>query len=486
MRLLLAARLSKDRAGQTGLDSQDADARSWAERNGHEVIATAADKISGRTSPLDRPNLGPWLTDPALMARYDGIMVSKLDRLSRGRDWGIRQWAEDHGKKLIIVNPELVWPPEPGDTVTPIIWDNLVNIASAEWENTSTRYRRMQEHLRSTKSLVGRNPFGFKVVGEAKSKTLEIDPAEADAIRAVVRIVLSGKSLRYACAYLDTFGIRPPGGGNWAPKSLAQLLRNSTLMGRRVDASGKTVLRVPPILDKATWDRLQAELDRKAARKGVAPSKTAMLTGIAVCAICGGPMYRIHCGRKRADGSRADYWYYRCSGTATAPSKCKNMYPLAELEERAEKYLTGTLARWPRYETVIVPGHGYEEEIYDVERDLRELDFDDPDFTAKQAALLAERARLRALPSVPASSERRPTDGTIGQHWATLETQADKRAFLMELGMTIRVRRRKPRDETDPFSEDIADVVSFEVFGEGMDRQQFLGDELHLQDAAEA
>src|SRR5689334_3000808 len=113
MRLLLAARLSKDRAGQTGLDSQDTDARAWAERNGHEVIATAADKISGRTSPFDRPNLGAWLTDPALRVKYDGIVVSKLDRLSRGRDWGIRSWAEEHNKKLIVVSPELCWPPEP-------------------------------------------------------------------------------------------------------------------------------------------------------------------------------------------------------------------------------------------------------------------------------------------------------------------------------------------------------------------------------------
>ncbi len=58
MRLLLAARLSQDQAGQTGLDTQDTDARAWAERNGHEVIATAADKVSGRTSPFDRPGLG--------------------------------------------------------------------------------------------------------------------------------------------------------------------------------------------------------------------------------------------------------------------------------------------------------------------------------------------------------------------------------------------------------------------------------------------
>jgi site-specific DNA recombinase len=75
VRLLLAARLSQDHSGQTGLDTQDADARSWAERNGHDVIATAADKISGRVSPFDRPNLGPWLSDPMKMRVYDGVIV---------------------------------------------------------------------------------------------------------------------------------------------------------------------------------------------------------------------------------------------------------------------------------------------------------------------------------------------------------------------------------------------------------------------------
>jgi DNA invertase Pin-like site-specific DNA recombinase len=123
MRLLHAARLSKD---QTGPATRDQDARAWAERNGDEIVAVAADKISGRVSPFDRPNLGPWLTDPALMSRYDGIIVYQVDRLSRGRDWNIRAWAEAEGKKLIVVNPELVWPPAPGDTTTPIIWDALV------------------------------------------------------------------------------------------------------------------------------------------------------------------------------------------------------------------------------------------------------------------------------------------------------------------------------------------------------------------------
>jgi site-specific DNA recombinase len=484
MRLLLAARLSKDRAGQTGLDSQDTDARAWAERSGHEVIATAADKISGRTSPFDRPNLGLWLTDPALMVKYDGIVVSKLDRLSRGRDWGIRSWAEEHDKKLIVVSPELCWPPEPGDTATPIVWDSLVNIASAEWENTSARYRRMMVYLKDVKSLVGRPPFGYRVSGDAKAKTLVLHPEESEALRTVVLMYLEGRSLRYLCAYLDGAGMPPPNSERWAPKSLAQLLRNPVLMGRRTDESGRTVLRVPPLLDLDTWRKLQAEMDRKAARKGVAPGNTAMLIGVAVCLKCGGPMFRLNCGRKRKDGSRRDYFYYRCHGTAAEPSMCRNLYPVEELETRVEKFMTVTLARWPRYEIVTTPGHGHEEEIYEVERDLRELDFDDPGFTEKQAALLAERARLRALPSVPPTVERRPTGDTVGEFWATLKTDADKRAFLMSLGMTIRVQRG--RKSGDPFEDDLQDVVSFEVFGAGADLQQFLGDELHLQADGEA
>jgi site-specific DNA recombinase len=474
MRLVLAARLSQDQAGQTGLDTQDADARGWAERNGHEVIATAGDKISGRTSPFDRPNLGPWLTDPALMARYDGIVVSKLDRLSRGQDWGIREWAEKHGKKLVVVNPELCWPPVPSDTATPIIWDNLVNIASAEWENTSSRYRRMQEHLRSTKSFVGRPPFGYMIVGESKAKTLVPDEAQADAIRTVVALYLGGKSLRELCAYLDAEGVPTRRGGSWVPKTLSDVLRNPVLAGRRVDGKGRTILRVPPILDLDTWRKLQAELDRKASKKGVARVNSSMLAGIAVCGICGGPMYRINASNTHKDGTKADLFYYRCWGTPTAPSTCQNMYPLAEAEAAVDRYIARTMGAWPRYQIMTIPGHGYEEEIYEVERDLRELDFDDPDFTAKQAALLAERARLRALPAMPATAEHRLIGDTIGEHWATLKTGADRRAFLLQLGMTVKIQRG--RKSVDPFQDDRQDYVACITGAQRLDWNQVVAE----------
>ena len=72
---------------------------------------------------FDRSNPGPWLSKLHLVTQYDGIVVSKLDRLSRGRGWGIRAWAVENRKKLIVVNPELSWPPGKGDAVTPLAGD---------------------------------------------------------------------------------------------------------------------------------------------------------------------------------------------------------------------------------------------------------------------------------------------------------------------------------------------------------------------------
>ena len=464
MRLLLAARLSQDHSGQTGLDTQDADARAWAEQNGHDVIASAADKISGRVSPFDRPNLGPWLVDPMKMRLYDGVIVSKLDRLSRGRDWNIRAWSEQNGKKLMVVSPELCWPPEPGDTATPIVWDVLVNISSAEWESASARYRRMQQHLRSSGALVGRPPFGYRVTGEANAKTLEPDPIEAPAVQAVAAMYLAGQPLRELCAWLDEQGIPPRTIDHWTRSSLGKLFRNETLTGRRKDSSGRTLLRVPPILDRDTWERVQGELDRKARRRGGPPRDTALLTGILVCAHCEGPMYR-HVG-SRNGGSRR-YPYYRCFGPGGAGSRCRNMWPLPELEARVGRYMTTTLGRWPRYESVTIRGHDHAAEISEVEQDLRELDFDDPEFAVRQQALLAERTRLRRLPQVPDVVRRERTGDTIGAHWQTLTTDAERRAFLLRLGMAIHAIRGKTRPE---------DIVRYSLFGSSVALGEFISE----------
>jgi site-specific DNA recombinase len=450
MRLLLAARLSRSGDGQTGIDTQDQDARAWAEAQGHQIVGVAADRITGSVSPFKRKELGPWLNDPALREQYDAIVASKMDRYTRRRDWDVREWAAKYGKKLIITSPELIWPPAPGDTATPILWDTLVNIAVAEWESTSRRYTRMQTHLRENGFLVGLPPYGFRIVtvdGSAH-KTMAPDPVEAGYIRQAVTRYLSGDSLLAVCAWLDSTDAKPRLGTKWACKTLQRLFRNPSLIGRRVaEGTGKTTLRHEPILSRETWDELQVEMDRKAARKGVAPKDTAMLTGIAVCRTCGGPMYRVSPGRKRKDGSEYRKDYYRCHGTERAPSKCRNMVPMEIVEAEVEAWVNGPFGDFQRFEKIVIPGYGHEDEIADIDQDIRELDLDDPEYLNKWAALRAERERLRSLPATPAEVTMKPTGQTIRQYWATLGNAA-RRAYLIELGMTAAARKGEKTEIT--------------------------------------
>lgn len=473
MRLLQVARLSRAHDDSSSLDKQDAQCQRWAEAYGHEIIGTAADSnVSGKTDPFTRPELGPWLHETALIASYDGIVAAKLDRFARSvRYWAhLLDWARDHGKTVVCVDPFIDFSTPTGQLVGMIMsW-----LAEQELAQITQRSKDTREYLQANGYLVGKCPFGYRIVKDRDHKSLEPDPVESQLLREAASMYLGGSSLRAVAEWLDQ-RCQAPQGGLWNGQSLSALFRNPILAGRQVDASGRTILKVEPVLDRATWEALQAKQTARAKTTGAAPR--ALLTGVAVCAVCGGPMYRLV---TRPKGHRYDY--YRCHGTGRNPSTCRNMVRVETLDAKVEKYMITTLARWPRYETITIPGHGYQDEIAEVEQDLRELDYDAPGFLERQAALLAERARLRNLPSVPARTQRRPTGDTIGQHWSSLTTEADKRDFLLRLGMVIRVRPgRKAKNQGE---EDVPDLVAFEAFTNPDHLDEFAGGNLHTQQAS--
>lgn len=397
---------------------------------GHEIVSTAADSnVSGKTDPWARPELGPWLTEPGLTGSYDGLIAAKLDRYSRSvRYWAkLLDWAKDHGKTVICVEPFIDFSTPTGQLVGMIMsW-----LAEQELEQITQRTRDTKDYLQVNGYVTGKAPFGFQIVADRDHKSLEPDPVEAPLVREAAQMYLAGSSLYQVRDWLDE-RCQAPQGKTWSAASLSSLFHNPILIGRRTDASGKTILKVEPILDRDTWNALQAKQSARARTTGTAPRS--MLTGVAVCGLCQGPMYRL---ASTAKGKK--YTYYRCHGTERNPSRCKNMIRLEDLDARVDWYVTNTLGRWPRYETITIPGHGHDDEIAEVEHDLRELDFDDPEFTSKQAALLAERKRLRELPMTPTRTKRQPTGNTIGQHWQTLDGDEARREYLLKIGLRVKI-----------------------------------------------
>jgi len=449
MRLVLAARLSQLAKGQTGLDTQDEDARAWAAAHGHTIVAATPDRISGRVSPFNRPKLGPWLTDPKRMALYDGILVSKIDRLTRKTDWDIRQWAEDHGKRILVVSPELEWPPPQGEagTATRIIWDNLVNLAAGEWENTSTRYRRMQRALRDQAFFVGKPPYGYHIVqvDGTEHKTLELDPVTSAIARGMARRYLDGESLRQISEWLTASAIpapQPPKartGNGWTDQAVRRILRNVAMTGR-IQVKGRTYMRVEPLISADDHKSILQIMATRPSHRGKRAKETALGTGILYCPN-GHPMYRIQ-GRKVP--SVPDGLYYYCR---ECPKGARLLVPLAKTDEA----LTDTIMAHkdePHFILEFIPGaYDYQDEIEQVRDSIRELDPEADDWDAQVKPLRAELTRLRDLqkeamkePPKPVKKLDEKPDGSIrkiGEFFAALD-RAEQRKYLLELGREYR------------------------------------------------
>ena len=434
MRLLLAARLSQTSDGQTGIESQDALTRRWAEANGHVIVAVAADHKSGTSAPWDRPNLRPWVTDEARLAQYDGVVAYRLDRLSRGDNAStnsIEKWAHDHGKRL-LTEDGLTFPCEGAEGIR---WDVTKRIAHEEWLKASERYKRMQSTLRTGGFWVGQAPYGYCLIPDGEHKRLAPDEATAPVVKEIFAAVLDGRSMAEIARWLDAQGIPSHRGGEWEPKVISQVVNNSTYAGQPAGAN-RAIGECPAIIDAGTWQAVQAVLRRKSNRKGKANSRTtAYLTGLLRCGMCGGPMYLAGGGQ-----------FMRCHGTAKAPSKCAFMVSRSALEAAADELVADMCAdhEGALRLTAMVPASSQAEAIGRIDLALALLlprlqdgDIKADAYLSETQRLMAERQRL-ADEGDTAEHEVVISDGReLAEHWQALTIEA-RRANLITGGYVFR------------------------------------------------
>jgi DNA invertase Pin-like site-specific DNA recombinase len=456
MRLLLAARLSKLADGQTGLDTQDAEATTWALANHHEIVAVAADRKSGTVQPWDRPHLRPWVTEPERIAQYDGVLAYRLDRLSRGDKAStnaIEQWARQHGKRLLTVDG-LTFPSEGVDGIR---WDITARIAHDEWLKISERYRRMQGYLQGQGKLTGRPPFGYVVVPAVGGhKTIAPAAVGREYIPQIFQRVIDGDSLATVAGWLNAEGVEAPQHALWSerhpdkrgpeptrewwPKSIGQLIRIPTYMGHRQDASGRTVLRCEPLVDARMFRRAGEALDTRPKRGPQVTEGRAMLAGALYCPHCAdSPMYRIITGRAPHQTA-----YYRCAGRGAQRHGCGNMVRLETVDAAVDRIAARSF--WtPVLMTRTIPGHNYDAELEAVRYEIRQLahqDLPDAEYDAELARLRAERDRLAALPSVPDMVVEEETGQTYAELWAALGT-AERGPWLARQGFRVTADRTR-------------------------------------------
>jgi DNA invertase Pin-like site-specific DNA recombinase len=190
-------------------------------------------------------------------------------------------------------------------------------VARHESEHKSARLRRKHLELAERGQVSG----GGRAYGYADDK-VHIVKAEAKVVQECARRLLAGETLRSVTADLNRRGVPTVTGAQWSTVVVKRMMVAPRWAGLRQHADLAQPIRAcwPAIINEADHRRLLALLTDPARLKNRSPRRY-LLTGIAVCSLCGAKLV----ARPRADKRRS----YVC---ATGPNfhGCGKIRVLAE------------------------------------------------------------------------------------------------------------------------------------------------------------
>jgi len=364
---------------RNSLTTQESQLASYAELHGWTIakVFTDAGLSAKNTKRPAYQQMLKWAAE----GKLDVILVSKVDRISRNlmdllnliddlKSWGV----------------DFVSASQSFDTSTPmgmLILNILGSFAQFEREMIGQRTREnMRERAKSGKWAGGVVPFGYRRNGE--TKFLEIEPAEAETVRAIFAEFLRHRSVRRTVHTINAEGRFTRDGRPWAYTSIRRILTSPTYVGTMCYA--KRTMQGSRIVpqDKDDWivvegaceatieqkdfDEVQAELNGGGRRRAWCEKSVYLLTGLVRCGRCGGRMG----GTTQHDKDNgAVYSYYRCTARALkGRTVCEGVScRRQELEDAIVQHITG----------------------FDSETLRREL----KDYKKRAAAELAPRAQRR-------------------------------------------------------------------------------------------
>ncbi len=340
--VLIYARVSHtDGKSATSVTSQLKELRAWAEREGWIVIREFAEQ--GSASAFAKAERSVWNEVlAAVRARHaDALLTWESSRATRdlsgyvelreacgaaGMAWGYMGTLHDLSDRAARFRTGL---------------DAL--LAEDEVARTHERVLRGVRDLAERGLPHGRHLYGYQRIYDGEGTERHVvsvveDPVRAPIVREIAERVLAGEALysishdlnkrRVTAAATDLDDERRLADGKeplqWSGAKLRGLLRRPGYAGLRTyrkEIIGDATW--PPILDRDTWDRLQALLDDPSRLNGSGEWRAQhLLTGIARCRECGEPLVcRVNHSRRRfaPDGTelpRRRNVVYQCNAGA--------------------------------------------------------------------------------------------------------------------------------------------------------------------------
>ncbi len=330
LRAALYLRVSTARQAEhdVSIPDQKRQGEAYCLSRGYQLVETYVEPGASATNDR-RPEFQRMIeAGTSKPAPFDIVVVHSFSRFFRDHfelEFYVRKLAKN-GVKLVSITQEM------GDDPMHVMMRQIMALFDEyqSKENAKHVLRALKENARQGFWNGSLPPIGYRVVaaeqrGTKTKKKLEIDPLHADTVRLIYRLALEGDGMsgplgvKNITNHLNARRIFTRDGGRWGVGQLHRILTRKTYIGEHeFNKRGKTKelkpvsevvsVEVPPLIDRATFDAVQAHL--RSRNPKVMPARVVsgptLLTGICFCADCGGAM-------TLRTGKSGRYRYYTCS-----------------------------------------------------------------------------------------------------------------------------------------------------------------------------
>ena len=241
---------------------------------------------------------------------FDAVIVYKLDRFARNRydSANFKYKLRKNGVQLISATENIS--EEPEGIILESVLEGMAEFYSAELAQKINRG--MRESAYKHNCIGGHIPLGFKVI----DKKFVINEETAPIVKEAFQLYAEGKSVANICRYFNEKGYVSSKNHPFGKSSFTKIFRNEKYLGTYSYHDLKTENAIPQIIDKETWDLVQARLKDQKPSGTYKAKVNYLLTGKLYCG---------HCGlRMNGSGDTGNgLYYYECYGKKNHTTKCK-------------------------------------------------------------------------------------------------------------------------------------------------------------------
>ena len=299
---VIYARFSSHNQKEVSIEQQFDACEKFAKANNLTIINRYADKaVSGTTDK--RPSFQRMMKD-AQDGSFDFVIAWKSNRMGRNMLQAMVNESKlaDHGVKCLYVEEDFE------DTAAGrFALRNMMNVNQFYSENMAEDISRgLMDNAQKCK-VNGRVPFGYKKGPDGK---YAIDEPAALIVREIYTRLLNGWGIAEIMDDLNARKIKTRDGNEWHYSSFEKMLQNEQYTGVYKYSSVRIEGGIPVIIDRDTFDAVQAVLNSKKHARGKQRRNTQyLLSGKVFCGECGSPMS----GMSGISASGKRFEYYACN-----------------------------------------------------------------------------------------------------------------------------------------------------------------------------